>query len=183
MPHRRPQRPNWRLRAGDRLPHYWGRKVCNVVSRACAAGTGTSGVNEGCTNVRQLHAELPDRGYGAIRDYVQPFRELGTAPPAGPAPPKTRDVACWILTDPDHLDDDQKAALAQIRDRCPHLDALARHVTEFAKVLTGLYGIHFEGRLAAVEADDQPDPHSFAAASGVTTTLCSTGSPCPGTQA
>lgn len=36
--------------------------------------------------VRRLHAELRDRGYrggyGTIRDYVQPFRDLGAAPPA-----------------------------------------------------------------------------------------------------
>jgi transposase len=47
--------------------------------------------NEGCTNVRQLHAELRDRGYrgsyATVRIYVQPFRETGAAPPAVPAPP------------------------------------------------------------------------------------------------
>jgi hypothetical protein len=122
--------------------------------------------NEGCTNVRQLHAELRDRGYrggyGTIRDYVQPFRDLGTAPPARPAPPKTRDVASWILRDPDHLDDEEKAKLAQIRDRCPDLDALAGHVTEFAKILTGLHGGRLDDWIAAVEADDQPDLQSFA---------------------
>jgi hypothetical protein len=36
---------------------------------------------QGCTNVRQLHAELRDRGYrgsyGTVRTYVQPFREIG----------------------------------------------------------------------------------------------------------
>ena len=123
--------------------------------------------NEGCTNVRQLHAELRDRGYrggyGTIRDYVQPFRELGTAPPAVPAPPKARDVASWILRDPEHLDDDQKAKLAQVRDRCPHLDTLASHVTEFAKILTGLKGDQLDAWITAAEADeDQADLRSFA---------------------
>jgi len=122
--------------------------------------------NEGCTNVRQLRAELRDRGYhggyGTIRGYVQPFRDLGTAPPARPAPPKTRDVASWILRDPDHLDDKEKSKLAQIRDRCPDLDALAGHVTEFAKILTGLHGGRLDDWIAAVEADDQPDLQSFA---------------------
>jgi len=122
--------------------------------------------NQGCTNVRQLHAELRDRGYrgsyGTVRDYVQPFRELGAAPPAVPAPPKTREVASWILRDPDTLDDDEKAKLSQVRERCPHLDALAGHVTEFAKILTGLHGDRLEDWIAAVEADDQPDLHSFA---------------------
>jgi hypothetical protein len=75
-----------------------------------------------------------------------------------PAPPKTREVTSWILTDPDHLDDEKKEKLARIRDRCPHLDALAAHVTAFAKILTGLKGNQLDGWLAAVEADDQPDP-------------------------
>ena len=122
--------------------------------------------NEGCANVRQLHAELRERGYrgsyGTVRDYVQPFRETGAAPPAVPGPPKARDLASWILRDPDSLDDDEKARLAQARERCPHLDALAGHVTGFAKILTGLHGDRLDAWIAAVEADDQPDLHSFA---------------------
>ncbi len=123
--------------------------------------------NEGCTNVRQLHAELTERGYkggyGTIRDYVLPFRQAGTAAPAVPGPPKARDLASWILKDPDNLNDDEKTKLAQARARCPHhLDALAGHVTEFAKILTGLHGDRLDDWIAAVEADDQPDLHSFA---------------------
>jgi transposase len=122
--------------------------------------------NEGCTNVRQLHAELKERGYkggyGTIRDYVLPFREAGAAPPAVPGPPKARDLASWILADPEHLDDEEKAKLAQARERCQHLDALAGHVTEFAKILTGLHGGRLDEWVSAVEADDQPDLHSFA---------------------
>ena len=121
--------------------------------------------NEGCANVRQLHAELKERGYkgsyGTIRDYVLPFREAGAAPPAVPGPPKARDLASWILTDPDNLDD-EKEKLARARERCPHLDALAGHVTEFAKILTGLHGDRLDDWITAVEADDQPDLHSFA---------------------
>jgi Transposase len=121
--------------------------------------------NQGITNVIQLHCELKERGYkggyGTIRDYVLPFREAGAAPPAVPGPPKARDLASWILTDPDNLNDQDKAKLAQARERCPHLDALAGHVTEFAKILTGLHGDQLDGWITAVEADDQPDLHSF----------------------
>lgn len=121
--------------------------------------------NEGCTNVIQLHAELKERGYkgsyGTIRDYVLPFREAGAAPPAVPGPPKARDLARWVTADPDNLDDEEKAKLARARERCPHLDALAGHVTEFAKILTGLDGGRLDDWIAAVEADDQPDLHSF----------------------
>ena len=122
--------------------------------------------NEGCTNVRQLHAELRERGYkggyGTVRGYVLPFRRAGAAPPAVPGPPKARDLASWILTDPDNLSDDEKEKLARARERCPHIDALAGHVTEFAKILTGLHGDRLDDWIAAVEADDEPDLHSFA---------------------
>ena len=121
--------------------------------------------NEGVTNVIQLHAELKERGYkgsyGTIRDYVLPFREAGAAPPAVPGPPKARDLARWITADPDNLDDDDKTGLAKARERCPDLDALAGHVTEFAKILTGRHGDRLDAWIAAVEADDQPDLHSF----------------------
>jgi transposase len=122
--------------------------------------------NEGATSARQLHAELRARGYRGsyptVARYLQPFRQLAAAPPATPAPPKTRQLASWILRDPATLDDEEKSKLAQIRDRCPHLDALARHVTEFAKILTGRHGHQLDDWIAAVEADDQPDLHSFA---------------------
>ena len=48
-----------------------------------------------------------------------------------------------------------------VRERCPHLDALASHVTEFAKILTGRHGGRLDAWITAVEADDQPDLHSF----------------------
>ena len=91
-----------------------------------------------------------------------PFRQAGAAPPAVPGPPKARDLARWILTDPENMDDDEKAKLAKARERCPHLDALAAHVTEFAKILTSLHGDRLDEWITAVEADDQPDLHSFA---------------------
>ena len=121
--------------------------------------------NDGVTNVIQLHAELKERGYkgsyGTVRDYVLPFREAGAAPPAVPGPPKARDLARWITADPDNLDDDEKAELAKAAERCPDLDALARHVTEFAKILTGRHGDRLDDWITAVQADDQPDLHSF----------------------
>jgi transposase len=122
--------------------------------------------NEGCASARQLHAELRGRGYRGsyptVARYLQPLRQLAAAPPAVPAPPKTRQLASWILRDPATLDDISKTKLAQTRDRCPHLDALARHVAEFAKILTGLHGDRLDDWIAAVEADDQPDLRSFA---------------------
>ena len=121
--------------------------------------------NEGCTSARRLHAELQERGYRgsypAVASYLRPFRQAGAAPPAAPGPPKARTLASWILTKPGNLGDDEKDALARARQRCPHLDALAGHVTEFAQILTGLHGDRLDGWITAVNADDQPDLHSF----------------------
>ena len=108
--------------------------------------------------------------YGTIRAYVQPFRELGGAPPAVPVPPKTREVASWILRDPGTLQEDEKAKLAQIRDRCPHLDALAGHVTEFAKILTGRHGDRLDAWITAVKPMTSPTCTPSPAASNTTTT-------------
>jgi hypothetical protein len=123
--------------------------------------------NAGCTNVLQLHAEIQAAGYqgsyGTVRDYLQPFRALAAAPPAVPAPPKVRHVASWILRDPATMDEDEQVKLKNVRGRCPHLDALAGHVTEFAKILTGRRGDRLDAWIATVEADDQPDLHSFTA--------------------
>jgi len=121
--------------------------------------------DEGCTSARTLHAELRQRGYtgsyGAVANYVLPFRRAA-APPAVPAPPAARDLARWILTSPAGLRDDEKRELTRARERCPHLDALAGHVTEFAKILTGRHGSRLGQWITAVEADDQPHLHSFA---------------------
>jgi transposase len=121
---------------------------------------------EGCRSATALHAEIRQQGYpGSLRSvtaYLQPFRKAG-APPAAPAPPKARDIATWILTRPDHLAADDKASLARARQGCPHLDALARHVASFAKILTTLDGDRLDKWLEAVEHDDgQPDLHALA---------------------
>jgi transposase len=122
---------------------------------------------EGRRNATVLLTEIRSQGYrGSYRvlaAYLRPFRTAGTLPPAAPAPPKARDIARWILTAPDNLDDDGKRELDRARGKCPHLDALARHVAGFAKMLTGLHGDRLDDWLAAVEADQgQPDLRSFA---------------------
>lgn len=121
---------------------------------------------EGCRNATVLHAEIRGHGYRggyqSVAAYLRPFRRAAALPPAAPAPPAARDIARWILTDPGHLHDDDQHALARARRQCPHLDALARHVTGFAIILTGLHGDRLDTWLQAVEADDQPDLHSFA---------------------
>ena len=78
--------------------------------------------------------------------------------------PKTRQITRWLLSRPASLDPGEQAQLAGIRARCPHLDALAAHVTSFAEMMTNRTGEQeLAGWLTAVEADDQPHLHSFAA--------------------
>ena len=122
--------------------------------------------NEGITDASVLHAELQARGWrGSARTvcrYVRPFRQL-PAPPPAPAVPKTRQITRWLLSRPATLDTGEQAQLAAILTRCPHLDALAGHLRAFAEMMTGRHGQHLPGWLAKVEADDQPQLHSFTA--------------------
>ena len=123
--------------------------------------------NEGVTDATVLHAELQAQGWQgsaqAVRRYVRPFRQLAAAPPPAPAVPRARQITSWLLRHPASLDADEQAAIAGIRARCPHLDALARHVRSFAEMMTSRQGCHLGQWLTGVEADDQPQLHSFAA--------------------
>ncbi|WP_413252396.1 transposase [Streptomyces lydicus] len=44
---------------------------------------------------------------------------------------------------------------------CPELEALTRHVRDFAQILTQLQGDRFLDWVAAVRADDLPSMHTF----------------------
>ena len=123
--------------------------------------------NEGVTDAAALHAELRERGWAGseqtVRRYVRPFRQAPAAPGPAPAVPKTRQITRWLLTRPDHLPAGEQAQLQAIRARCPHIDALARHVTAFAEMMTARTGSRdLESWLAAVEADGQSGLRSFA---------------------
>jgi transposase len=124
--------------------------------------------NEGITSAPALHAELQARGWkgsvNTVRRYVRPFRPLPAAPPAPPAMPKTRTITSWLLSRPESLTEEEQAQLAAVRARCPHIDALAGHVTGFAQMMTRRSGgKDLESWLTAVEASDQPELRSFAA--------------------
>jgi transposase len=124
--------------------------------------------NQGVTDAAALHAELREQGWAGsvqtVRRYVRPFRQAAAAPDPAPAVPKTRQITRWLLTRPDHLQADEQAQLAAIRARCPHIDALAGHVTAFAEMMTARTGSRdLEAWLAAVEADDRSGLRSLAA--------------------
>ena len=124
--------------------------------------------NEGARDATALHAELQKRGWTGsartVRRYLAQFREPGTAPSAPPAVPKARQITRLLLTRPDHLEPGEQEQLAAIRAGCPHIDALAGHITAFAEMIDGLTGAaHLDPWLAAVEAaDGQPELRSFA---------------------
>ena len=134
--------------------------------------------NQGITDAAVLHAELAaTQGWTgsaqAVRRYIRQFRtaggrtkagRAGQPAPAAPPPPKTRQITRWLLSRPGRLDADDQAQLAAVTARCPHLDALAGHIRSFAEMMTHRQGLlALEDWLTRVEADDQPQLHSFAA--------------------
>jgi hypothetical protein len=123
--------------------------------------------NQGCITATVLLAEVREQGYTgsypAPTCYLRPFRTVGVAPPATPAPPKVRDVTRWMLQHPDDLDDHDRDRLNKILARSSALERLAYHVTSFAEMMTGLHGERLDEWIAAVQADDFPHLHSFTA--------------------
>ena len=116
--------------------------------------------NEGVTDAAALHAELQQRGWAGSE---QTAGGGGAAPGPAPAVPKTRQITRWLLTRPDHLQAGEQAQLDAIRARCPHIGALAGHVTAFAEMMTARTGSRdLEAWLAAVEADDRSGLRSLA---------------------
>jgi len=124
--------------------------------------------NQGLPDASQIHAELRQHGWAGspqtVRRYVHLLRQAGPAPaPAPAAVPKTREITRWLLSRPGSLDDGDQARLAAVRAGCPHLDALAGHIRDFAEMMTRRQGLlALDDWLAWVEADDQPELHSFA---------------------
>ena len=98
----------------------------------------------------------------------------------GPEVSKTREITRWLLSRPDSLGDEDQARLAAVRARCPHLDALAGHIRDFAEMMTLQQGTAaLEGWLTRVEADDQPELRSLAAGIRRDWTPSQPGCPCP----
>jgi transposase len=124
--------------------------------------------NEGCHDTAILHAEITALGYrGSLRTiyrYLQPLRS-GTAPAAlTPSALKIGEVTSWLLRRADDLGPRQQQLLADLRGHCAQLDRLAEHVTSFAKMMTKRTGQQdLAGWLERVDADDQPELHTFAA--------------------
>lgn len=114
--------------------------------------------NDGERNATQLFREIQDLGYPggelAVQRYLRRFRTgRGHAPDPGPKPPAVRDVTAWIMTDPEHLNDDDTTALDKICRRDADLKRLAEHVSSFAVMMTGLHGERLDEWITNAEND------------------------------
>ena len=119
----------------------------------------------GITTIAVLHREITALGYAGSEPTTYAWLALLklAAPPKPPAPPSRQQVTSWILTDPAGLDDGRREQLTAILGRCPELEALAGHVTAFAKILTRRAGDRLDSWLAAAETSPgQPELASFA---------------------
>jgi transposase len=121
--------------------------------------------DQGCTDAAQLFAEIQAQGYSGskrpVRRCLQPLRAALTAPVLPPPPPSVREVTRWITSHPDHLADEDKARLSQVKARSTKLSAAAGHVTAFAEMMAGRHGERLPAWIAAVDLDDLPHLHSF----------------------
>ena len=122
--------------------------------------------NEGATDAAGLAREITALGYTGgpqtVARYLGRFRDGRPAPTPGPIPPTVRETSRWIMTRADRLDADDEVALKGILARCPHLDRLADHVTDFARMMTKLEGSRLEEWITTVEADVLTALTSFA---------------------
>jgi hypothetical protein len=85
-----------------------------------------------------------------------------TAVPAPPPAPPAKKVACWILTPPGELADDNRGALAQITARCEELKVTRDLVREFAGMLCHRRGERLETWAAQAEASPVSELRGFA---------------------
>lgn len=71
--------------------------------------------HDGCTSAAALYEELQALGYrgsySSVRDYLRPFRRIGTAPPSAPKVPKVRRITSWMLSHPANLTGDEQIRL------------------------------------------------------------------------
>jgi transposase len=120
---------------------------------------------QGCTDAARLFTEIQAQGYSgskrSARRYLQPLRAALTAPVLPLPPPSVREVTRWITSHPDHLTDNEKARISQVKDRSTQLSKAAGHVTAFAEMMTGRHGDRLPGWITAVDLDDLPHLHSF----------------------
>lgn len=122
--------------------------------------------NSGHTDAAALTVEIQGMGYRGsdktVRRYLQSFRATLTAPPATPVVPSVRQVTGWLTRHPDSLEVDERVQRKAILTRSPALTTTARHVGEFAQMLTGRHGDRLADWIADVVSTDAAPLRSFA---------------------
>lgn len=94
-----------------------------------------------------------------VRAYLKPKRS--GAQPAGPKPPRAREVAGWIMCPPEVLDEEERLRLKHVVEQCPELDSLVGHVRPFAQILTQRKGERLDQWRAEARVVDLPALRSF----------------------
>jgi transposase len=122
---------------------------------------------EGCVNARRLHHEVRERGYRgserSVRRLLQGWRASATPPSQIPAAaPTPREVVGWIIRPAADRDEQQRADLAKILDRCPTLRTVDQLVSDFAGMLRQRQGQHLDSWVAAAQTSDIPQLRGFA---------------------
>jgi transposase len=132
--------------------------------------------NSGHYDAAQITARIRELGYpgGArtVQRYLAAFRtpDIGRTRPGParrPAPstppiPKPSKISRWLLSNPEHLDQDEAGELDRLLPRCEHLDRLREHIRSFAAIMTRLHGAEITAWITAAEAEDLPHLVSFA---------------------
>uniref|UniRef100_UPI003570E431 ISL3 family transposase n=1 Tax=Nocardia testacea TaxID=248551 RepID=UPI003570E431 len=123
--------------------------------------------NDGIRNGAQLTREIAELGYPGteqqVQRYLRRFRtRTGHMPVPAPRPPSVRDMTRWIMTDPANLTTDDTASLHRLGRRSKDLRRLARHVEDFAIMMTRLEGHRLEKWINTVENDSLTAIASFA---------------------
>jgi transposase len=70
-------------------------------------------------------------------------------------------VTRWLTSHPDHLTDEEKARLSQVKARSAQLSTAAADFTAFAEMMAGRHGEQLPAWITAVDLDDLPHLHSF----------------------
>ncbi|MGW6262889.1 hypothetical protein [Streptomyces sp. NPDC055085] len=122
--------------------------------------------NEDCTEAKQLHAELRERGYlgsaRTVRCHVQPLRTAGRTTPLVPDIPTVRQATNPLTRHPDTLDAGQVLTRERILGRCPEMAQAAVHIEDFAKLFTRLKGQLLPGWIESAQASQLSALSGFA---------------------
>jgi transposase len=120
---------------------------------------------EGCRKATVLWTELKQRGYrgsyASVRDAVRPWRfKLPLSSPP-PQPPGVRQVTAWIMSHPDHLDENQRTGLIRVLADCPELELLSGFVQDFATIMTRREGHRLDEWMERAAQTPIPELGSF----------------------